>query len=369
MKKIIALLVVLMFLVTLTGTVIADSDSNDIDDDSNDLDIDEADEPGEGDDDFDINQMKDIGDAFRKAARERADQLKEQIKQRTEEAKERMKEQIEQSKEQFEQARERIKEAQERYLDAKEQFHERMKKYEDLKKEYQDANSDVKQELKSQFKEHTRLALVKQADALINKLDHLIEKGIAPEETAELIAELEVIKTTLQDTNASKEDVVEALRDIRDRITPLIRDGAQLKAAKVLDNKLSAILNKANITEERVLAMVEKLQGQGYDTNSIDEELAEFSQKMSDANTQITQAKLLWMQAETAQEKHDLLKEGFDIAKEANKSIVEGFHSLREALKEIRALSNQNGDDDDSNTPEVDDDSNNQADLNTPLSV
>ena len=88
MKKIIVLLIALMFLFTLTGTVMADSDAND---DSNDFDGDLPDELTGGDDDFNIDHPKEIGEAFRKVAKKRAEQLKEQIKQRTVATKERMK--------------------------------------------------------------------------------------------------------------------------------------------------------------------------------------------------------------------------------------------------------------------------------------
>jgi len=367
MKKIVILLITLMLLITLTGTVIADSGNG-----QNGSDLPDSPNMG-GASDININE---IGDTFRNAAQKKADELKKQvnaqINEQAEKIRARVKEQIERVKEQFEQSKERIKNAMEQYNEARNRFENKVQIYNEYKIKYNDSNEQVKNQMKIQIRDQTRYVLSDQADLLINKLEELIEKGIAPEETADLIVELETIKITLEDSNASKEEILGALKDIRDRITPLIRNQSQIKAAKVLDNKLSAILNKAEVSKERVLAIVEKLQAKGYDTTSIVQVMNEFEQKMSDANSQIAQAKALWMEAETAQEKHELLKEGFDIAKEANKSIIEGFHSLRQALKEIRELSPISGDDiddngdGDTNTPE---DTNTLDDLNDPVNA
>ena len=105
--------------------------------------------------------------------------------------------------------------------------------------------------------------------------------------------------------------------------------------------------------------MIEKLTAKGYDTTSVEEALVLFEEKIGEAKIKYEEAKALWADANTSIEKHEILKQGFEIAKEANKIIIEGFHDLKDALHELRSQEVTNNDEDESDEDDEPEDDNN----------
>ena len=266
----------------------------------------------------------------------------------------------------YKEMRQEVIAAREKYQAAVQAYAEKKTQYQDAKAKYLAATPEEQAALKVQLRNRARETLGEQAGALIQKMKELEEQGIAPENSAEIIADLEAIQLTLEDTNASKEEIVQALKDIRDTIIPEIKYRAQVRAANALDNKIAAILNKANVAESRVQALVDNLAEKGIDTTQLDEALIDFSANMDEVTVKYAEAKAKWQEAETAEDKHAVLKEGFDIAKELNRMIVEAHKELKQALIEIKESATvAAGSSDDDTTVSDDSTDDSTDDLNT----
>ena len=184
---------------------------------------------------------------------------------------------------------------------------------------------------------------------------------IAPEGFEETIVQLEEIKETLEDENASRDEIIEALQDIRDTIIPQIKERTQLRAANALDNKLEAVMNRSGNTVEKMNALVANLQEKGVDTEDLEAAIVEFESDMADAEAKHAEAKAKWAEAETAEDKQAVLKEGFVMAKEVNRILIEGHQNLKQALVQVReqartATQTSTGSDDSEDTDEAEDD-------------
>ena len=198
--------------------------------------------------------------------------------------------------------------------------------------------------------------LSNQADALIKKLLHLQEEGYAPEDTNEWIAQLEEIKILMESDDVNRTEIISSIKEIRDDLIPLIKYRVQQRAARALDNKFQAIFKKSANAVERVTTLAEKLSEKGYDTTNIELAIGTFEGKIAEAEIKYEEAKALWKDANTAVDKHKVLRQGFEIAKETNRIILDGFHELKKALQEIR--------DQQPNLPDVSTDTNNEGDSN-----
>ena len=250
--------------------------------------------------------------------------------------KEAVRKRIEAYKAEYATAKERLVAAKERYENAVEVYKGKKEDYIPLKTRYENASEADKAQIKTQLRNSARMTLAEQADSLIQKLYELEGQGIAPEGFEETIVQLEEIKATLEDENASKEEIIEALQDIRDTIIPQIKERTQLRAANALDNKLEAVMNRSENTVEKMNALVATLQEKGVDTEDLEAAIVEFESDMADAEAKHAEAKAKWAEAETAEDKQAVLKEGFVIAKEVNRILIEGHQGLKAALVQVR---------------------------------
>ena len=250
--------------------------------------------------------------------------------------KEAVRKRIEAYKAEYVTAKERLVAAKERYRNAVEVYKGKKEDYLALKTRYENASEADKAAIKTQLKNSARMTLAEQADSLIKKLYELEGQGIAPEGFEETIVQLEEIKENLEDENASRDEIIEALQDIRDTIIPQIKERTQLRAANALDNKLEAVMNRSGNTVEKMNTLVTNLQEKGIDTEDLEAAIVEFESDMADAEAKHAEAKAKWAEAETAEDKHAVLKEGFVIAKEVNRILIEGHQGLKAALVQVR---------------------------------
>ena len=272
-----------------------------------------------------------------------------------------VRERIEAYKAEYATAKERLVAAKERYENAVEIYKGKKEDYLALKTRYENASEADKAQIKTQLRDSARMTLAEQADSLIEKLYELEGQGLAPEGFEETIIQLEEIKETLEDENASSEEIIEALQDIRDTIIPQIKERTQLRAANALDNKLEAVMNRSGNTVEKMNALVANLQEKGVDTEDLEAAIVEFESDMADAEAKHAEAKAKWAEAETAEDKQAVLKEGFVMAKEVNRILIEGHQNLKQALVQVReqartATQTSTGSDDSEDTDEAEDD-------------
>jgi chromosome segregation ATPase len=234
----------------------------------------------------------------------------------------------------------RLETAKKNYANALETYSAKKTQYQDLKARYNAANSAQKAILKIQLKNQTRITLNDYTNTLIEKMHEFEEKGIAPKNSQEIITRLENIQTNLQDMNASRTEIINSTREIRNTLIPKIRFQAQIKAAKALDNRILAILNKMTIVETRVQNLINNLSKKDLDTTSLEQTLNKFKEKIVEVQEKYEEAKTKWESAETAEEYNLLLREGFEIAKEINQIVVEVHRELKQSLINIKQTIN-----------------------------
>jgi hypothetical protein len=251
----------------------------------------------------------------------------------------RTKVQIEKMKTQYKAIRARVKDAKAEYVKAVAQYRDKKEDYLALAKKFHDANADMKKKYSAQIKVHAQGILSNQADALIKKLISLQDKNIAPEQAEDWITQLEEVRIIMDSNDVNREYVIATIKDIRDGLIPAIKYHSQMRAAHALNNKFQAIFNKSTVTVERTNNLIIKLAEKGYDTAGVVESLATFEEKIGEAKVKYEEARNLWADANTSIEKHEILKQGFEIAREVNKIIIEGFHDLKNALRELKAQS------------------------------
>ena len=85
---------------------------------------------------------------------------------------------------------------------------------------------------------------------------------------------------------------------------------------------------------------------------------------MDEVTLKYEEEKAKWLEAETAEDKHTVLKEGFDIAKELNRMIVEAHQDLKAALIEIKqaAVSAANDNETEVEEEEIEDETEDDSD-------
>ncbi len=266
----------------------------------------------------------------------------------------------------YKETRQNVIVAKQGYANALELYNTRKDQYLQLKTTYQSATPAQQELIKAQIRVKAKETLSQQAEILIQKINTLEEQGIAPENSEELIATLEEIQVLLLDQNASKEDIINSLKEIRDQIIPELKYQTQLRAAKALDNKIASIINKSEVFEERTAELITNLSEKGFDTTELELALSNFQAEMEQIKIYYEEARAKWDSAETDANKHAVLKEGFDLAKEINKMVIEAHQELKQAFTNMKqtmlqAATNSQNPETDMNT-ETNDDNNTPGD-------
>lgn len=238
------------------------------------------------------------------------------------------------------QARERYLEIKQNFLQLRQAYLEKKEALLQLRQKFINATNEEKVQMRVQLRERAIEILKHQVQVILNRLEAFEEKGIAPDTIAEIKQKFLDLQAQLEAGNLTDQEIINVAKQVRDHYKNL-SVGSMLKAAKSLDNKIKAYLNKAETAYERASALISRLKDKGFDTTSMEAKLAEYRSKINEARQLYEEAKQQWQNAETAQDKLQVLKDAQATVKEIHKNLVDAFLDLKEVIRAIMASYNQ----------------------------
>ena len=327
-KKIPAVLVLIIFILSVVPIALAEEGSSN---ESNDNDEETENE---------VEVKSDRTDRLEKVL-ERADKFEETIEKASDKsaiARERLRENLDKAKERYEEAKEKYQEARERYNEHKRNFIEAKVKAKCT--EDTDECSNLKKELKTSVKQH----LLRTTEVILSSIEKLKDKveaseQLSDEEKADAIAALDQLAADLEAEKAeiealSEESTAEELRqeikdlkelwkEVRKEHQKIIADLVNSKTKDLVETKLSGIITSME-------ARINSLEKAGIDTAELEEIKEKYMTHLDSVKADYQDAKEEWQSAEDK-------GAALDDWKEAQKKVHEGMKEAREILRAFTA--------------------------------
>lgn len=354
MKKFIqitgAILVLVLFLLSIVPAVFAYSDSSDIsveeknDDNKEDNPVDKA-----------LKKVSEVSErvqnGFEKA--ENNFNKAETARERLLEAREKSEKGLERAKEQLKQVREDYSKLKDKYEDAKQLQKEHKKKLNKLKDDSKTCNPKVddckrkKDALKLGVKNHL-LKTVYVVERALEKLTNRIEeiRGLSDEDkdsSLVLIADLEKELAEVQAkinsfTNETSQEeikgVIKELKEIAKKAQTLQRRVVSL----LINAKLGQLVDKHEEYRNGMQARIDTLTAEGKDVSSLEALLAEFDAKVEEMKKNYAIAQNKWQNQDTAGDFDEFVRDMRNAQHKVQKDIVETKKILKDFIHDFRDL-------------------------------
>jgi hypothetical protein len=355
MKKLMAILVLALFVVSLVPAVFAQGGQNDA---PNPVLMEAKEQARDGALAQNALALKAKGEDLKdrgQLLREGAKRFMEQKEKRENELKEFKAKFFEKrniAKNKLEQARNRYQEAKEKYDLAKNRLNKARNRFEETKGLYQACKDDAKSEdclaAKEEIKESWREKLLGHTDILIEHFEKLKSKiesneNMAEDEAVEVIAwldgkiaEANEIKVKIE-AGETKDELVAAAKEL-DQLWKKSKNRVRAQAGKVVTDKFAGIIVQAKQLEVKLNNILERMESNGYDVSVVEDEVEAFHTHIVDAQTAFEEAKDLYNQMADSDDAKDLREQAADKVKEAKDQLTEARDSLREILKKIKEV-------------------------------
>mgnify|MGYP006412917595 FL=1 len=262
------------------------------------------------------------------------------------------------AKQKMEKVRERLGNANKGYLAAKEKYADTKKRFTEHKEELlqvrdrarlcEDESEECK-EIKGNLKVGVKNHLVKTSDLILRSLDKLIERvsestqltDEEKESTLEKITLLEEDLTVLKDdVNAMEEDA--SAEELRDAIKELksswqeIRKEQRMVIAALSKSKWDNLVEKHGEYHNGMEMRIADLNEQGVDTGKLDNLASEFAERVVTLEEDHARAKDVWVQVKTGEQDivewkrtQDILKNDLKNTRELLRMFMDEYKSLR----------------------------------------
>src|SRR3989344_2142621 len=172
--------------------------------------------------------------------------------------------------------KERYEKAREKYIEARENAKEGLDEFNSIKARLRLAASVDKSRIRAELKATARHVLLNQVNAIINHLDAIEDKQVAPDNYAEVRAFFEAKQQLLVDTNLSQEALISTSAEIRD-YWRTHRLGVEKDVGEKLIARFDAIIANAEKFSARVAAQIAELKVDGKDTSLLERGLAKLN--------------------------------------------------------------------------------------------
>ncbi len=274
-------------------------------------------------------------------------------------------------KEAYADAREHYQEAKQKFMEERSAFVESRDRWKACKD--QEKTNACKQ-AKERMKGNTKPFLSKSADMVLEHLQRVRARIEAIEEMddeakanalAAIDARIQVVTDAKADVDALPDDAsadqlketATSIRDAWKDTKPVLKDSV----GHAMVAKLGNIIHRVEKLQEKLDRIREHLQKKGKDVSRLDGMLVDFDAKLAAATTSYNEAKAIFAQAQTGEERSQAIKSAHDKIVEARTSLKEARDLLRQVVVEIRAknkgkLEAENESDDDAaeGAPEAD---------------
>src|SRR3989344_6624452 len=172
--------------------------------------------------------------------------------------------------------KERYENAREKYLDARGKAKERLDEFNSIKARFRLAASVDKLRIRSALKTSAQHVLLNQVNAIINHLDAIEDKQVAPDNYVEVRAFFEAKQQLLLDANISQEVLISTSAEIRE-YWRTHRLGVEKDVGEKLSARFDAIIANAEKFSARVAAQIAELKVDGKDTSLLERGLAKLN--------------------------------------------------------------------------------------------
>jgi len=334
MKKIISILVMCLFLLSIASLAFAEDsatieDASEKQDDGSAVSITTA-------------QAKVIGEKPNVVDAQNLEQKREQIKQRLEKAKidfeqkklvfaerkEEVKQKLEQAKKQFEEKREALMQAREKIKEcsAEGDCEQVKKEYRAKAGPYLEKTADNILKLFEKLKTNLEQSSVENKDELIAELNAKISNVEELKQKAEELGE-----------NAEKEQIQEIAKQMREEWNSA-KKLAKVSAGQVVLDRYAGVLVKIDHLNDVMDKVLAKMKEKGMDTTSVEPKITEFKGHLDDATTSFEEAKKLYSLSST---EVDFAKAHVKLA-EAKQHLVEAHAVLKEIVSLVKEQKAEN---------------------------
>ena len=235
---------------------------------------------------------------------------------------------------------------------AKERYNAAKNELKDARKAFDDAKKAGDPEATMEAAKEYLLLAVDIEIAALEKIKGKVEASeeLTEDEAAEILADIEVKITKLEDARAAveaattKEEVQEAARTILG-IARKIKVRFARHVTRIKFQQVGAVVGRSSHLEERFDCAVVTLEEQDVDTTIIQDLMDEFSAKVESANDKHSQANVLLKEAKELRETDDTgegqvsgkVQESRKLLQEAQSDLKNAHTILKDILREVKA--------------------------------
>lgn len=275
--------------------------------------------------------------------------IKQSIEERVTKKKElleRAKKVREDSKEAFKTAKDELKEARQKLKDSKENFVEVKKELEKCKEIQSDTCKKSRKDAKSHSAklvdgatEHIYRVLERASKAIENSDLTDDEKASVNAQISEKLEQINALRQTQGQVQA--QSTVKEIKDAAKKVNEFWKANKEFvkeNNAKIISAKLGGVIAKTQSLKNKLDEKVELFKSEGKDTADIESKIAQFNEKLSNAQALNEEVKALLASVSSSDDKSSIMKQATSKIKDAHAQLKEA-HSL---LKEIRnSIKNQ----------------------------
>ena len=286
-----------------------------------------------------IEGLKEFGNERKDKAKEFREQLK--IVNTSEERKNLVRLRVQEIKQDFQAARER-------FIERKEELKQQRANFTDSKQKIKECkNSNVEDCKKARH--NAKEFLLTTVDTILELQTQTLSRLESSEDfegKTEIIAQIELdiqnlisIKENigLLGDNPSREDIKKISSELRNYWSDNKRH-LEFGVERILNKKVFGILTRIKQLETKLDRTLEKLKEKGYDTTKAEEKIGEFKQYLETAKNEHETAVQLLSEIKLSYNK-EKLTQAHEHLKKAHQEVIAAHNSLKEAVKEIKLIS------------------------------
>lgn len=256
------------------------------------------------------------------------------------------------AREKLQAARERYQAARERYIQAKERYQETKQKITSVRttlRACKDAESEGCLKLRRQIRIHSGEFLLNIADRVLETLEKIKSKvesneDLTEEEASDLLAKIEAKITEVSDakgvienlTNeSSAEEIREAARTIK-QAWKNTRVVLKKSVGRLVNARIGGIIVKLEHLKTKLIKISSRIEEAGENVRDLDELIDKFHSELEEAKNKWQLAKEKYAEAVTPGKIDELMKEANKYLREAHEKLKEAHKTLKEILIKIR---------------------------------
>ncbi|AJF59670.1 MAG: hypothetical protein QT03_C0001G0163 [archaeon GW2011_AR10] len=249
----------------------------------------------------------------------------------------RIRAEIEGAKEKFEQNRERYLEIRANYVEAKSRVAASIQSFNAVRARIRSAAPEDRNQLAVQLRVHARETLLNQVNAILNHLEAIKDKEVAPDNIDELTEFFSEVEASLENEEITQEELIEISSDIR-VFWREHRLGLKKGVGLAINARIQAHFQKAETFSERLSEIIDRLEAEGKDVSLLERGLAKLDSDIEKFRSAYARLREQYSEADSRQEFNDVLTKGHRLLKAMNEQLKKDFRLMNALFKATREL-------------------------------